>query len=97
MSGMRESADGQSFDRNVAQGAKNVIASVNDLFVPSQLTQIQQTAQRFASTLDLYLDPAPQCTSGMEDTLDHSRESVRQFLKTGSQIYGSISMSLESV
>jgi hypothetical protein len=90
-------ADSQSFDRNLTQGAKNVIASVNDLFEPSQLLQIHQTSQKFAATLDSLLDPALQHTPGMEETLEHSRESVRQFLKTGSQIYGSVSMSLEGV
>jgi hypothetical protein len=90
-------ADAQSFDRNLVQGTKNVLASAHDLFSPSQLAQVHQTAQKFAATLDLFFDPATECTPGMEETLEHSRESVRQFLKTGSQIYGSISMALEAV
>jgi hypothetical protein len=33
----------------------------------------------------------------MEETVEHSRESVRQFIKAGSQLYGSISLTLEAV
>ena len=83
------------FDSRMALGAKNVIASSSDLFEPTYLVNTQRSALAFASTLETRLDEAPQATPQMEETLDCARESVRQFIKTASQLYGSVGTTLE--
>lgn len=87
--------DSALFGGRMSLGAKNVIASSCDLFEPVYLSQTQHSAMAFASTLENLLDDAPQATPQMEETLEHARESVRQFIKTASQLYGSIGTTLE--
>jgi hypothetical protein len=89
--------DKAAFDNRLSLGAKNIISSSRELFEPAPLAHTQQTARRFAGVLELLLEPAPDYVPAMEEVLEHSRESVRQFIKAGSQIYGDISLALDSV
>ena len=85
------------FNQKMNDATKNVIAGSNDIFGPNTTQPLELAATRFANAIDNLLNQAPQCTPLIEDTLDHSRESVRQFIKTASQLYGNISLTLESV
>lgn len=83
------------FQHKMTIATKNVISSAHELFEPTYLASTQRSAMNFANSLEALLESAPHMAPIMEDTLDHSRESVRQFIKTASQLYGSIGTSLE--
>jgi hypothetical protein len=85
------------FSGKLDQGARNVLSSARELFECTSGVNIWRTADRFASVLESVLEPAPSLVDGMDASLEHSRESVRHFIKAGSQIYGSISLVLASV
>jgi late competence protein required for DNA uptake (superfamily II DNA/RNA helicase) len=92
---MTEGPDKNLFDRRLVSGTKNIFGSAKELFDPPVVATTHQTLTKFAATLDALVEPALEVTPVMDDTLEHSCDSVRQFLKAGSQIYGSISMSLQ--
>jgi hypothetical protein len=85
------------FRRKMGGGAQSVISGSKDLFEPPVIATTFQTAGRFASATEALLDSAPTYGPKMSQSLDHSRESVRQFIKTASQLFGRISVALESV
>ena len=89
--------DNSLFHSRMSQGAKNVISSSRELFEPTYLSNTQHSALNFAASLEALLDEAPEMTPAMEETLDASREAVRQFIKSASQLYGSVATTLEKV
>ena len=84
------------FHQKTSTGFSSVLTGANEIFGPSNSAATQAAAQRFANSLDELMSKAPLYTPDMEDTLDKSRESVRQFIKTASQLFGNISITLES-
>lgn len=76
-------------------GTRNMIDSTKQIFQPATAEEINPAA-KFASINDL-LDNAPNYTPEIEDTLNKSIDSVKQFIKTASQLFGKISYSMESV
>lgn len=85
------------FIDNMSATAKNVISSSNALFEPKNSASILSSVNRFSTTLEPLFEQAPFYTPVMEKTLDHSRESVRQFIKTIAQLFGNITTTLECV
>jgi hypothetical protein len=94
---MTRDEDRALFGRKMVAGAQNVIGSSKELFEPPTVGATFQTAGRFAAATESLLDAAPSYGPKMGESLDHSRESVRQFIKTGAQLFGSISVALEAV
>jgi hypothetical protein len=94
---MTKEADLSLFNQKMVSGVQNVISSSKNLFVPAFIATTFQTAGRFAGTTESLLDGAPTYGPKMAQSLDHSRESVRQFIKTASELFGRISVTLESV
>ncbi|KAK8846213.1 hypothetical protein M9Y10_020219 [Tritrichomonas musculus] len=85
------------FNQKMTAGTKNVILGANAVFGTNNCHKTIEAANRFAKELEGLLSQAPLYTPQLEDNLDHSRESVRQFIKTASELYGNISLTLESV
>jgi hypothetical protein len=81
----------------MVSGAQNVIGGSKDLFEPASIGATFQTAGRFAAATESLLDAAPSYGPRMGQSLDHSRESVRQFIKTAAQLFGRITVALEAV
>lgn len=85
------------FNQKMTAGTKNVMLGANSVFGTNNCHKTIEAANHFAKELEGLLSQAPQCTPQIEDMLDHSRESVRQFIKTASELYGNISLTLETV
>jgi hypothetical protein len=94
---MTRDEDRALFGRKMSSGAQGVISSSKDLFDPAIIGATFQAAGRFAAATESLLDAAPSHAPTMGQSLDHSRESVRQFIKTAAQLFGRISVSLEAV
>jgi hypothetical protein len=94
---MTHDEDLELFSRKMVSGAQNVIGGSKDLFEPALIATTFQTAGRFAAATEHLLDGAPAQGPKMAQSLDHSRESVRQFIKTASELFGRISVALETV
>jgi len=84
------------FRKKMVLGTNDVIASSKNIFEP--LVPINQNpAIKFAMSLEGIIDRAPEYAPHMDQTLEKSRDSVRNFIKTASQLFGKISNNLESV
>jgi hypothetical protein len=94
---MTQHDDRALFGRKMVSGAQDVIGSSKELFEPVAIGATFQSAGRFAAATESLLDAAPSYGPKMGQSLDHSRESVRQFIKTGAQLFGQISVALEAV
>jgi hypothetical protein len=94
---MTKDGNKELFLAKMRQGTQNLLSSSKELFEPPSLNAAQASIARFGNTLEDPMERAPQCSRELENILDHSRESVRQFIKAASQLFGTISITLESV
>lgn len=85
------------FIDNVSSAANNMFTSSRALFEPKNSAQFLSTINKFSNSLDPLFERAPEYTPLIEETLDHSRESVRQFIKSVAQLFGSITTTLECI
>ncbi|KAH0787438.1 hypothetical protein GPJ56_008633 [Histomonas meleagridis] len=87
--------DRKLYKENVLLGTKNLLSSSKVLFEPRAAQTTIEITNNFSQNLEDLFEQAPYYTPVMEETLENSRESVRQFIKTVSQLFGSISSTLE--
>ena len=92
----RMEEDRKLFQENVLSGTKNVMSSSKFLFEPKTVPITISITNNFSQNLEDLFEQAPYYTPVMEETLEYSRESVRQFIKSVSQLFGSISSTLEN-
>ncbi|EAY05043.1 hypothetical protein TVAG_191400 [Trichomonas vaginalis G3] len=89
-------ADNNIYKQQVKLGTRDLILSSKGVFDPGTPLE-QNPAILFAMSLEGVMDAAPNETPRIEKILDKSTEQVRGFIKTASQLFGKISITLESI
>lgn len=89
-------AENSLYKQRINLGTKDFILSSKGIFDPGVPLE-QNPAILFAMSLEDVMDQAPNETPRIEKILDKSTEQVRGFIKTASQLFGKISMTLESI
>jgi hypothetical protein len=94
---MTRELDSALFEKRMTAGTKNVIASAKDLFSPPFIPATISSLTKFATVVEPLIEGAPTSSTKMGESLEHSRESSRQFIKSASQLFGEISVTLAKV
>ena len=77
-------------------GTKDLLNSSKKLFDLNKPLN-QNPSHKFATSLEILIEKSPEYAPIMEQTLDKSTDSVRSFIKSASQMFGKISLNLQSI